>query len=247
MFKFEQVFCNPSPDYAILSELIRKGEQSAGTAPKLLSTGERLVALKKLMPPKAYKQLRTLAESAAEKAETQSLNEAPLLSGVSTALEAAHSAGWLVAVASDFGKVPVSKALEQKSLAKRVDLIAARSRLDEDRRLTKRLAPVKRKVKSLAKVVYFCNRSREVKEAKALGMRCMVLPSKTESFQTLLWAEPDGMILSLQELPQLLALPSMKLSEQKGTEAAKKQGPDVGEPATLAAKGEPADARSGRR
>jgi hypothetical protein len=36
-----------------------------------------------------------------------------------------------------------------------------------------------------------------------------------EAFRTLLWAEPDGMILSLVELPQLLALPSMKPPEQK--------------------------------
>ena len=138
---------------------------------------------------------------------------------MTSALEAAHAAGWFVAVASDFGKASVSEALEQKSLAKQVDLVAARTRLDQDRQLSKRLGPVKRKVKSLAKAVYFCNRSREVKDAKALGMRCMVLPSKTEPFRTLLWAQPTGMLLSLQELPQLLALPSMKLPEQKRAEA----------------------------
>ena len=244
MFKFEEVFCNPAPDYSALQELMRKQEHSAGTTPKLLGTGERLIALKKLMAPKAYKQLRSLAESAAEKAETKSLLEAPLFSGVGTALEAARSAGWLVAVASDLGKVSVAKALEQKSLAEEVDLVAARARLDEDSRLPKRLAPVKRKVKSLAKVVYFCNRSREVKEAKALGMRCMVLPSKTESFRTLLWAEPDGMILSLQELPQLLALPAMKLQERKRTRAAKKSGPSAEEAAIPVAKSGPEDAGS---
>ena len=212
VFKLEQVLCNPNPDYSELHELIRKEELSAGTAPKLLSVGERLVALKKVMAPKAYRQFRKEAESAAEKAEAQSLLEAPIFSGVTPALEAAHGAGWQVAVASDFARASVRKSLEQKSLSKVVDLVAARVRLDEDRRLEKRLSPVKRRVRSLEKVVYFCNRSREVKEAKALGMRCMVLPSKAESFRTLLWAEPDGMILSMQELPQLLDLPSMKLS-----------------------------------
>ena len=219
MFKFEQVFCSATPNYAALIELIKKEEQASGTGPKLLSVGERLLALKKRMAPKAYRQLRVLAESAAEEAETQSLSEAPLLPGVTSALEAAHAAGWFVAVASDFGKASVSEALEQKSLAKQVDLVAARTRLDQDRQLSKRLGPVKRKVKSLAKAVYFCNRSREVKDVKALGMRCMGLPSKTEPFRTLLWAQPTGMLLSLQELPQLLALPSMKLPEQKRAEA----------------------------
>lgn len=228
VFKLEQTLCSPSTDYAALNNLIWKEEQSVGSSPKLLGPGERLAALKKSMAPKAYKQFRTRAESAAKEAETRSLDQAPLFPGVAAALGAARSAGWLVAVASDLGKSPVSKALGQKSLAEQVDLIAARSRLDQDRQLSKRLAPVKRKVKSLAKVVYFCNRSAEVKEAKSLGMRCIVLPSKTESFQTLLWAEPDGMILSLQELPQLLSLPSMKLPEQKPTGTANPE-PGAGE------------------
>lgn len=230
VFKFEEVFFNPSPNYSNLYELIKKEEQESRTVPRLLPVGERMLALKKLMKPKAYKQLLSLAEAAAETAETQSLSEAPLLPGVSTALDAAHDAGWFVAVASDLGKVSVSKALGQKSLTDQIDLVAARTRLDESRELSKRLAPVRKKVRTLTRVVYFCNRSQEVKEAKSLGMRCMVLPSKTEPFRTLLWAEPNGIILSLQELPQLLALPSMKLPEREQPVTGAQPAPDAGKP-----------------
>lgn len=232
VFKFEEVFCDAIPNYAALDQLIRKEEQASAASPKLLGWGERLLALKKRMPPKAYRQVRLLATSEAEKAETESLLATPLLPGVTTALESAHTAGWLVAVASEFSKVSVSKVLKQKSLAGHVDLTAARTRIDEGRQLSKRLSPVKRKVKSLSKVVYFCNRSQEVKEAKLLGVRCIVLPSKTEPFRTLLWAEPEGMILSLEELPQLLALPSMKLPEQveAGAKSSSAQGAE-GSPA----------------
>jgi len=241
VFKFEQVFCSASPNYTALLDLIKKEEQTLGSAPKLLGVGARMLALKKVMAPKAYKQFYALAESAAEKAETESLSQAPLLPGVTEALEAAHAAGWLVAVASDFGGKSVFKSLEQKSLAKKADLIVARARIDEDRQLVKKLSPVKRKVKSLTRAVYFCNRSREIKEAKSLGMRCMVLPSKTESFRTLLWAQPDGMILSLQELPQLLELPSMKLPEQKQQVTAVPSESLPGQPATPSTKSAKAD------
>ena len=245
VFKFEEVFCGATPDYSALDDLVKKEERGAAGPARPLGMEARLRALKKSMTPKAFRQLSLLAESAAETAETQSLAKAPLMRGVGEALEAAHSSGWLVAVASDFGKVSVAKALEEKSIAKKVDLVAARTRLIDDRALSKRLLPVKRKVKSLTKVVYFCNRSREVKEAKSLGMRCMVLPSKTETFRTLLWAEPDGMILSLQELPQLLALPSMKLPEPTETKAG--PHPDSGRSGLAKDDPAPGSAESGSR
>jgi beta-phosphoglucomutase-like phosphatase (HAD superfamily) len=216
VFRVEQVFCAPTVNYSAVTELIKKEELTIGAVPPLLGIGDRLLALKKRMPRKAYSLLIAAAESAAAKAEAKALLEAPLLPGVKEGLEAARSSGWLVAAASDFGRTAVADSLAQKSLLAMVDLIAARGRLDEKKDLSRKLLPVKGKVKSLMNVVYFCNRSKEVKEAKSLGMRCIVLPSKAEAFRTLLWAEPDGMILSLVELPQLLALPSMKPPEQGG-------------------------------
>jgi beta-phosphoglucomutase-like phosphatase (HAD superfamily) len=211
VFKVEEVLCNPIPNYSDVYDLIKKEEEATGSSHKASGVGDRLLSLKKRMAPKAYNRLRALAESAAERAESVALSQIDLLPGVQTAFQAAHGTGWLVAAASDFNKNAVAKSLEQKSLAMQVDFVAARSRLDGERQLSKRLSPVKRKVGSFTRSVYFCNRSQEVREAKSLGMRCFVLPSNVESFRTLLLAEPDGVILSLLELPTLLALPSMKL------------------------------------
>jgi len=42
-------------------------------------------------------------------------------------------------------------------------------------------------------------------------MKVFVLPSPVEPFRTLYQAGPNGIILSLDEIPPLLTLPSMKL------------------------------------
>ena len=54
-----------------------------------------------------------------------------------------------------------------------------------------------------------------------------VLPSPVEPFRTLYQAGPNGIILSLEEIPSLLSLPAMKLPAQ-GKPPAKKKKPRAG-------------------
>jgi beta-phosphoglucomutase-like phosphatase (HAD superfamily) len=211
IFKLEQTFFRAELDYVDVQELIKKeqpGEASLQFSQGLAST---LLALKRRMGKKAYEELRKKAEIVADRLETQALGSAQMHPGVTKMLEAVRDSGWWVVAASDVGKKPIADFLESRSLSQYMNLVVARSRLDEDRLLAKRLRPVQSKLKSLASSVYFCNSSREVAEAKALGMKCFVLPSPVEPFRTLYQAGPNGIILSLDEIPPLLSLPAMKL------------------------------------
>lgn len=211
IFKLEQTFFRTATDYREVIAMVTKGqpgEPALQTAPTIASS---MIALKKKLGKKAYAQLKRKAEASAQRSEAQALASAQMHPGVVQMLEAVRDTGWWVVAASDFAKKPVSDFLKAKSLAKYMNLVVARTRLDEERSLPKRLRPVQTKLGTLSHSVYFCNSSREVAEAKALGMKCFVLPSPTEPFRTLYQAGPNGIILSLEEIPPLLSLPAMKL------------------------------------
>ena len=212
IFKLEQCFFRVNLDYAEVLQQVR-GELRAEEAPLGQGLAASMLALKRQLGKKAYEGVRSRAETAAETLEARSLAGAQMHPGVVKMLEQVRDTGWWVVAATDLGKKPITEFLESKSLGQYMNRVVARSRLDQDVSLSARLRPVRAKLKTLSTSVYFCNSSREVKEAKALGMKCFVLPSPVEPFRTLYQAGPDGIILSLEEVPPLLSLPSMKLPE----------------------------------
>jgi beta-phosphoglucomutase-like phosphatase (HAD superfamily) len=228
IFKLEQTFFRANPDYGEVLEVIRKevpGEVSQQSSTRGLAP--TMLELKKKLGKKAYEQVRLKAEAAAERIETQALGAAQMHPGVVKMLESVRDTGWWVVAASDMGKKPIAGFLKSNSLSQYMNLVLARSRLDEERLLAKSLRLVQTKLQTLTNSVYFCNSSREVSEAKALGMKCFVLPSPVEPFRTLYQAGPNGIILSLEEIPSLLSLPAMKLPAQ-GKPPAKKKKPRAG-------------------
>lgn len=223
IFKLEQTFFRTNLDYAELRGLITR-EQAGGAAQSSTpGIAPAMLALKKSLGKKAYGKFEVRAEATAEKIETQALAAAQMHPGVVKMLESVRDTGWWVVAASDIGKKPVADFLESKSLSQYMNLVVARSRLDEEPLLAKRLRLVRTRLKTLANSVYFCNSSREVSEAKALGMKVFVLPSPVEPFRTLYQAGPNGIILSLDEIPSLLSLPAMKLPPQEKPPAKKKK------------------------
>jgi beta-phosphoglucomutase-like phosphatase (HAD superfamily) len=213
IFKLEQTLFRADVDYSAVQELVKKeqsGEASPLVAPSLAAT---MLSLKKRLGKKGYGKIRQKAKAMAERTESQALGRAVLHQGAEKMLESVRDTGWWVVAASDLGKKPITDFLKTKSLSQYMNLVVARSRLDEERVLARRLRPVQTRLKTLSNSVYFCNSSREVGEAKALGMKCFVLPSPVEPFRTLYQAGPNGIILSLEEIPPLLSLPTMKLPE----------------------------------
>lgn len=228
IFKAEQMLFNASVDYSSALEPISKEESALRVSPGQGAIDERMRALQKLMPPEAYKELADSAEASIEALELEALKGAKALPGVEAALDAAKSSRWSVVVASDLGEKPVSEWLKLRSLSDKVDLVSARTRLDERNTLEQSLSLAKEKLKGLDTPVYFCNSSRDTKEAKSLGIKCFVLPSKSEPFSALFMAKPDGLLMNLEELPQMLSLPSMHISEPKAEpEPAVDEGADA--------------------
>ncbi|MDG6901409.1 MAG: hypothetical protein JRM80_05550 [Nitrososphaerota archaeon] len=213
IFKLEQAFFRADVDYAEVQQLVRSEQPDQAGLPAAPGWVSTMLPLRRKLGRKAYANLRSKGESIAERLESQALSSAQMHPGVVKMLEQVRDTGWWVVGATDMGKKPVNDFLKAKSLSQYMNLVVARTRLDEEGLLAKRLKPVQSRLKTLANSVYFCNSSREVVEAKALGMKCFVLPSPVEPFRTLYQAGPDGIILSLDEVPALLSLPAMKLPE----------------------------------
>jgi beta-phosphoglucomutase-like phosphatase (HAD superfamily) len=218
VFKVEQVFARVQVDYTKAYAAI----DATGVKPKPFEVRDIRTSMrraKQRLSPKAYGQLKSKVEALAEELEGGALKEAKPFPGVAIGLAAARRPEWMVAAVSDFAMKPVREFLELNSLAA-FDLVAARSRVDEAKSLKNRLRPLKKSLKTLERSAYFCNTSSGVLEAKSLGMKCFALPNRAEPFSSLLAARPDGLILSLEELPQLLDLPSMKFPETGAAPAA---------------------------
>lgn len=219
VFKVEQVFARVQVDYTKVYAAI----DATGVKPKPFEVRDIRTSMrraKQRLSPKAYGQLKSKVEALAEELEGGALKEAKPFPGVAMGLAAVRRPEWMVAAVSDFAMKPVREFLELNSLASAFDFVAARSRVDEAKSLKNRLRPLKKSLKTLEGSAYFCNTSSGVLEAKSLAMKCFALPNRAEPFSSLLAARPDGLILSLEELPQLLDLPSMKFPETGAAPAA---------------------------
>ena len=211
IFKLEQTLFRVSLDYGEVLGLVSTAQPGVTGQRSTRGLAPAMLELKKKIGKKAYDRARVKVEAAAERVETRALDSAQMHPGVVKMLESVRDTGWWVVAVSDIGRKPVAGFLKSKFLDQYMNLVLARSRLDQERPLAKSLRPVQTKLKTLAHSVYFCNSSREVVDAKTLGMKCFVLPSQVEPFRALYQAGPNGIILSLDEIPTLLSLPNMKL------------------------------------
>jgi len=214
IFKLEQTFFRANLDYGAVLSLIGRDQPGALGKQSARGLATAMLELKKKLGKEDYQQLKVKAEAAADKLENEALEAAEMHPGAVKMLEAVRDTGWWVVAASDLGKKPIAAFLKSRALRQYMNMVVARSRLDEERVLSKSLRPVQTKLKTLANSVYFCNSSREVVEAKTLGMKCFVLPSHVEPFRALYQVGPNGILLSLNEIPTLLSLPNMKLPVQ---------------------------------
>ena len=210
IFRFEQVVIQPAIDYGKVYQLLNQ-VVAVTPDPFHIPTLPAVMAVARgKLKRRAYLELRAKAGSLADEIEKDALASTSLLPGVKAALEGIRPSGWMVALVSDLGKSSVSGFVDREGFKQSVDEIAGRVRIDDSEALEDRLKPLKSELKTLEGSIYFCSALSEIKEAKALGMRCFALPSRGVPVRATLAALPTGLILSLEELPELLALPSMK-------------------------------------
>ncbi len=185
----------------------------------------------KKISTKKYDELATEISKAMEESEMEQVSHLSLYAGVKNGLASLKAMKLSVVATTDIGTSPAAKFLREKELGSFFSEVAARDELVKAVDLGARLEPVLAKlgIKSEA-TIYFCNRMQDLKAAQALGLRPVVMPSKHEQIDVLLSAKPEGMIISLEELPIMLSLKSFKGSDD-GNEEEKQLEKEAGEEA----------------
>jgi phosphoglycolate phosphatase-like HAD superfamily hydrolase len=131
--------------------------------------------------------------------------------GVSNGLASMKPMKLSLAATSELGALAVQKFLSKNGIMECFNEIATRAGIENTTDLSSRLNPILEKMKiAPGEAIYFCNRRIELKMGKAMGLRTIVLPSKFEKANNLLMLKPDGMIITLEELPSLLSLETFK-------------------------------------
>jgi len=172
---------------------------------------------KKRSSREKYEQLASAISGALEESELEQINHVALNMGVKGGLGALKSMKLEVIASTDIGNRAAEKFLREKEIDSCFSQVAARNELHQMIDLGARLEPVLEKIEiKPEEAIYFCNRLRDLKAAQALGLRTMVMPSKLESIDVLLRAKPEGMIISLEELPTMLSLKSFKGDGNEG-------------------------------
>ena len=119
---------------------------------------------------------------------------------------------------TELGKDAAEKFLKDKDVDAYVGKLVTRETIGEPSDLGSRLnrALGKDELKQ-EECVYFCNKLSDLKRAKASNFRTVVLPSKGEKLDLMMLEKPLGMIMSLEEIPNLLSLDIARAEKPKAT------------------------------
>ena len=123
-----------------------------------------------------------------------------------------------VVALTELGKNAAEKFLKEKDIDAFVGKLVTREAMGEPSDLGSRLnrALGKDELKQ-EECVYFCNKLSDLKLAKASNFRTIVLPSKGEKLDLMMLEKPLGMIMSLEEIPNLLSLDVARAEKPKAT------------------------------
>lgn len=138
--------------------------------------------------------------------ETSQAGKFSLNMGVKSGLTALETLDVSVVAITEMGKAGADVFLKEKGIDSYIDELVAREILGEPWDLTSRLNKAKGKDISMEDCIYFCNTLNDTKIAKASNFRTVVLPSKGEKLDLMMLEKPVGMIMSLEEIPNLLSL-----------------------------------------
>jgi beta-phosphoglucomutase-like phosphatase (HAD superfamily) len=135
-----------------------------------------------------------------------------------------------VGVTSSAGRKALESFLDEKQIRSLVDALAARGEKEDDENGSGQIeyaadpaARLERLVKELSlderpgEVIYFCTTIPNLKAAKSKNLKTVVLPSKKEKTDALMMQQPDGLLITLDELPAMLSLESFKGSSDAPT------------------------------
>jgi phosphoglycolate phosphatase-like HAD superfamily hydrolase len=139
--------------------------------------------------------------------ETAQVGNFQLYMGVKNGLAALDSLDASVVALTELGVFAAEKFLKDRNVNDHIGKIVAREKIGEPCDLTSRLnrALGKGELKQ-EECVYFCNKLADMKLAKSSNFKTVVLPSKGEKLDLMMLEKPVGMIMSLEEIPNLLSI-----------------------------------------
>lgn len=156
---------------------------------------------------KDYYEFSKRMSSLLDEIETSQVENVQLNSGVKNGLELLESMNVSVVSLSQIGVKATEKLLAGRGVAPYVDEVIARQSIDGPNDLVTRLNGALQKLNvKVEECVFFCNKLSDLKEAKSAKFRTVVLPSKGERLDLMMLENPDGVILFLTELQNLLSL-----------------------------------------
>ena len=173
-------------------------------------TISQLFQVKKKIPEKDYEKLC----AALDDIELGQINRFNLNPGVKNGIEAVKSMNLKIAVITELGTKAVGAFFEKQGLKDFVSEILPRGLVGENLQDRFKAGLEQMKIEP-TETIFFCTRLSDLKAARSVGMRVIVLPSKNERINQLLMEKPDGMIMSLEELPDLLSLETYRISEEE--------------------------------
>ena len=197
-----------------LDQLAKDYGQFIKSAPTDVTTQIELI--KEKAKKKDFDEFAPRISKLLDEIEISQVGDFSLNMGVKYGLAALDELDVSVVALTDIGKVAAEKFLKEKGIDSFIGKLVARDTIGEPFDLGSRLnrALGKDELKQ-GECVYFCNKLADLKLAKACNFSAIVLPSKGEKLDLMMLEKPLGMIMSLEEIPNLLSLEIARTAKPK--------------------------------
>jgi FMN phosphatase YigB (HAD superfamily) len=171
----------------------------------------QITQIRESMSSEEYEALSGKLSALLDEIELGQIDKFQLNFGVKNGLESVKSINLRIAIMSELGVKPTNKFLENKGLKNLVTDVFPREHIGEPIKDRFR-APLESTQIKPEEAIFFCAKLSDLKAARSSGLRVIVLPSKSERIDRLIREKPDGMLMTLEELTNLLSIEASRES-----------------------------------
>jgi phosphoglycolate phosphatase-like HAD superfamily hydrolase len=201
-----KVFAPIEINYSKARDLISKQFKGIAKVPSG-NIFDEIDLVKEKASKKQFEDFALEIEKILDEIELNEVGGFPLNMGVKAGLETLDTLDVTVVGITTLGKKASKKFLEEKGLGTVVGKVVSRDKIGEPMDLGALLnRAIENGEAKSEESVYFCNKLADLKSAKSANFRAIALPSKGERLDLMMLEKPIGMIMSLEEIPNLLSL-----------------------------------------
>ncbi len=191
-------------NYSKISEFIRKN--FGATQPNIF---EQISTLEATLSEEKRSEFSEIIYGLLDEVETTQIELFRLHQGVKKGLDSIKTAKLTMALTTSVGGAATESFLLKNELREAFAEVFSRDnrRIKETFDLEKRLNSILEKLSFKPdQCIYFCTGLADLQTAKTLKIRTIVLPGGRDRIDVLVRNKPDGMLLTLEELPGLLSI-----------------------------------------